>query len=203
MGTTALRASAVSERVPLKQVPPDIAERLRSRGAGQLNLYRALANSSSIVRAWFDFLWTLRDGCTTERGLRELVILRTAFRHRSEYEWHHHAGMAIAAGVSLDCIDAAATPRLAAGLSGSEILALELTDAICDGDVPEQLARRATDHFGYEAYVELVVTASAYVMVPRVLDALGVPLEEATSPRWPPEPGEPKTAAAGAGDEPI
>jgi alkylhydroperoxidase family enzyme len=178
------------ESLPPARLPADVEEKLRARGAAQLNLYRALANSEATVRAWFDFLWALREGCRTERSLRELVILRTAFRHRSEYEWHHHVAMAQAAGLSPESIEAAASPEGTADLSESELLAIELTDAICDAAMPDELARRAVDHFGYEAYVELVVTASTYVMVPRVLDAFGVSLEVAGSPPWAPEPGK-------------
>jgi DNA/RNA-binding domain of Phe-tRNA-synthetase-like protein len=43
---------------------------LAGRQAAQLNLYRALANSPEIVRAWRDFLWSLRDDCTTPWALR-------------------------------------------------------------------------------------------------------------------------------------
>ena len=54
---------------------------------------------------------------------------------------------------------------------------LSLTDAICDGDVREEIWQEATRWFEPGELVELVVTAAAYVMVPRVLDALAVPVE--------------------------
>jgi hypothetical protein len=57
-------------------------------------------------------------------------------------------------------------------------------------DVIEELER----HFGYDQRVELTVTAAFYAMVPRVLDALGVPVEGT----------EPEAAAAAAdGDRPA
>jgi len=43
--------------------------------------------------------------------------------------------------------------------------------------VPVSLAHEVEQRFGSRGLVELAVTASAYVMVPRVLSALGVEIE--------------------------
>jgi 4-carboxymuconolactone decarboxylase len=165
-------------RVPAAGLPEDVAAMLAGREAAQLNLYRALANSPAVVRAWRDFLWTLRDECMSPRALREIAILRTAVRHSSQYEWFHHASMAVAAGVDAGVVASLGQWRNADALSDDERLVLELADAMCDGHVPQALARTALDRFGAERYVELVVTIGTYVMVPRVLDALGVPTED-------------------------
>ena len=165
-------------RVPAARLPEDVAVMLAGRGAAQLNLYRALANSAAIVRAWRDFLWSLRDDCISPRALREIAILRTAVRHRSQYEWLHHASMAVAAGVGTQVVASLGQWRDADTLSDDQRLVLELADAVCDGQVPQALAETALERFGAERYVELVVTIGTYVMVPRVLDALGVPTED-------------------------
>ncbi|MHB1988933.1 MAG: carboxymuconolactone decarboxylase family protein [Acidimicrobiales bacterium] len=108
--------------------------------------------------SWFDFLWALGESCRTERALRELVILRIAFFHQSAYEWHRRLAMANPAGLSPEAIRAVTLTETAPELSGDELLALQMTDAICAGTVSDDLARQAVDHCGYEAYVELVVT---------------------------------------------
>lgn len=175
---TGADAAASRWRVPAAGLPEDVAAMLAGRGAAQLNLYRALANSPAVVRAWRDFLWTLRDDCISPRSLREIAILRTAVRHCSQYEWFHHASMAVAAGVDTRVVASLGRWRDADALSDDERLVLELADAVCDGHVPQALAETALDRFGAERYVELVVTIGTYVMVPRVLDALGVPTED-------------------------
>lgn len=172
---------------PLAELPPDVARTLGDRGARQLNLYRALSSSPEVVRAWLGYIWSLRDDCVaTPRLLRELVILRTAVRHGSAYEWHHHRIMA--AGLGEEKLAAVAAWRDATVFDEAERAALELADAVCDGEVQGEVARAVAERFGDRGLVELAVTAAAYVMVPRVLSALGVQLE-------PGEPGEP--------DEPI
>jgi alkylhydroperoxidase family enzyme len=161
---------------PLAEIPPDVARTLSARGARQLNLYRALSSSPEVVHAWLGFIWALRDDCVaTPRLLRELVILRTAVRHASPYEWHHHKIMA--AGLGEEKIAAVASWRGAAVFDEGERAALELADAICDGEVPAGVSRAVAERFGDRGLVELAVTAAAYVMVPRVLSALGVQLE--------------------------
>lgn len=175
---TVADAAASRWRVPAARLPEDVAVMLNGRGAAQLNLYRALANSAAIVRAWRDFLWSLRDDCISPRTLREIAILRTAVRHCSQYEWFHHVSMAVAAGVDTRVVASLGRWRDTDTLSDDERLVLELADAVCDGQVPQALAEAAVDRFGAEQYVELVVTIGTYVMVPRVLDALGVPTED-------------------------
>jgi 4-carboxymuconolactone decarboxylase len=165
-------------RVPPADLPEDVEAFLAGRGAAQVNLYRALANSPDLVRAWRTFLWDVRDRCEAPRSLRELVVLRCAVRHASEYEWAHHAAMARAAGVREEQIAAVIGRSDADCFGPDERLALELTDAVCDGAVSDDLAARAVGRFGPGVYVELALTAAAYVMAARVLDALGVPLED-------------------------
>lgn len=171
--------------VPPAQLPDDVAATLAGRNAAQLNLYRALANSPAIVRAWRDWLWGIRDGCEISRALREIMILRTAVRHQSQYEWHHHVSMALDAGVPEPILASIGVWRAEPSLGEDERLVLELADALCDGAVPQDLAERTVGRFGIGGFVELVVTGASYVMVPRVLDALGVPLEAAARSRFP------------------
>ena len=86
--------------IPLAPLPPDIAENVEQLGAKQVNLYRALAHAPELLRAWINFAWALRGHETTERRLRELMILRTATLHHSAYEWHQHRRMASEAGAT-------------------------------------------------------------------------------------------------------
>jgi 4-carboxymuconolactone decarboxylase len=163
---------------PLAQLPPDVAQALHDRGARQVNLYRALSSSPEVVRAWLGFIWSLRDDLVaTPRLLRELMILRTAVRHASPYEWHHHRLMANELGA--EKLAAVADWREAGVFDDAERTVLALADAICDGEVPGRLAHEVEQRFGSRGLVELAVTASAYVMVPRVLSALGVEIESA------------------------
>ncbi|HZB83612.1 MAG TPA: carboxymuconolactone decarboxylase family protein [Rubrobacteraceae bacterium] len=88
-----------STAIPLASLPDEVAAHVRRAGAQQVNLYRALAHAPRLLGAWIDFARALREHCDTPRSLRELIILRTAQRMLSQYEWHQHRRMAMEAGV--------------------------------------------------------------------------------------------------------
>jgi 4-carboxymuconolactone decarboxylase len=158
-------------------LPDDIAKRVAELGAKQINLYRCLAHAPDLLRAWVDFAWALRGHNTTSRRLRELMILRTAILHASEYEWHQHARMARAAGVTEQEMKDLEVWQVSNAFSTAEKTALAFTDAVVAGNVPPALTDELVRHFDETQRVELTVTAAFYAMVPRVLAALGVPIE--------------------------
>jgi 4-carboxymuconolactone decarboxylase len=182
--------------IPMAPLPEDVAERVAALGAHQVNLYRALAHAPDLLRAWMDFAWLLRGHTATSRRLRELMILRTALLHHSQYEWHQHRRMAREEGVTETQVAELEMWRTSDKFDASEKAALALTDAIVAGDAPPEVIRELERHFGYAQRVELTVTAAFYAMVPRVLDALGVPVEGTEQPAIPVSAGDGVDGAA-------
>lgn len=171
--------------IPLTSLPEEVATRVRRAGAQQVNLYRALAHAPRLLGAWIDFAWALREHCDTPRSLRELIILRTAQRTLSEYEWHQHRRMAAEAGVDERQVAELAMWRTSPAFTEAERAALSLTDALVDGHVPDRVNTALTNHFDPQARVELTLTAAFYCAVPRLLDALRVPIEACPMPAGP------------------
>ncbi len=176
--------------IPLAPLPDDIAARVRQAGAKQVNLYRALAHAPELLEAWIDFAWALRERCDTPRSLRELAILRTAQRTLSQYEWHQHRRMAAEAGVDEHKVAELAMWRVSSAFTDAERAVLALTDALVDGHVPDGVNAALAEHFGPRARVELTLTAAFYCAVPRLLDALRVPVETASTPPADPDGGD-------------
>ena len=168
--------------IPLAPLPPDVEANVTGLGAKQLNLYRALANAPELLRAWINFAWALRGHETTDRRLRELMILRTATLQQSPYEWHQHRRMAAEAGATDYEVAELEMWRTSAAFSDADRAALAFTDAIVAGKVPPDVTEELIRHFDESQRVELTVTAAFYAMVPRVLDALGVPIEAPEPP---------------------
>jgi alkylhydroperoxidase family enzyme len=71
--------------------------------------------------------------------------------------------------------------RTSPAFTDAERAALALTDALVEGYVPDQVNVAVDKHFGPQARVELTLTAAFYCAVPRLLDALRVPVEESTT----------------------
>lgn len=166
--------------IPLAPLPNSVAASVREAGAPGVNLYRALGNAPRLLEAWIDFAWALREHCDTPRRLRELVILRTAQCMLSQYEWTQHRLMAAEAGVDEHQVAELSMWRTSPAFSEAERAALALTDALVDGYVPDQVNATLDEHFDPQARVELTLTAAFYCAVPRLLDALRVPIEEST-----------------------
>jgi 4-carboxymuconolactone decarboxylase len=167
--------------IPLAPLPEDIADRIGQAGAPGVNLYRALQNAPRLLEAWIDFAWALREHCDTPRRLRELIILRTAQCMLSQYEWNQHRLMAAEAGVDEYQVAELSMWRTSPAFTDAERAALALTDALVEGYVPDQVNVTVDKHFGLQARVELTLTAAFYCAVPRLLDALRVPVEESTT----------------------
>ena len=165
-------------RVPLADFEPQLAKRLAELWGTPPNLYRALANHPALVAAWTEFSRMLRYDTRTPRALRELVILRGAQLMRSEYEWAQHLPMARKSGVREAQIQALAEWRTSREFNDREKAALELAEAVTTGRVSDEVHAQATRHFDHHDYVELAAVAAFYAMVGRMLDAMGVPLDE-------------------------
>lgn len=163
--------------IPLATLPDDVARQVIELGAKQENLYRALAHSPDLLRAWMAFAWALREHEATPRQLRELMILRTAALQQAPYEWHQHRRMAREAGVTEEEVAELPMWRTSSAFGPAERAALALTDAIADGRVPAEVNDEVDRYFDHAQRVELTLTAAFYSMVPRLLDALGVPVE--------------------------
>jgi alkylhydroperoxidase family enzyme len=165
-------------RVPLADFEPGLKKRLADLWGAPPNLYRCLANHPALVAAWTEFSKMLRHDTRTPRTLRELVILRGGQLMRSEYEWAQHLPMARKAGVREAQIEALANWRSSPEFDEREKAALELAEAVTNGRVSDDVYARARRHFDEHDYVELAAVAAFYAMVGRMLDAMGVPLDE-------------------------
>ncbi|MDQ3841053.1 MAG: carboxymuconolactone decarboxylase family protein, partial [Actinomycetota bacterium] len=146
-------AASASTAVPLAPLPDDVAARLRQTGARQVNLYRALAHAPRLLEAWIDFAWALRERCDTPRPLRELMILRTAQRMLSQYEWHQHRRMAAEAGIDEHKVAELAMWRTSPAFTEAERAVLALTDALVDGHVPDPINATLAEHFDSQARI--------------------------------------------------
>ena len=165
-------------RVPLADFEPGLKKRLTDLWGTPPNLYRCLANHPALVAAWTEFSKMLRHDTRTPRALRELVILRGAQLMRSEYEWAQHLPMARKAGVREAQIENLHKWKTSAEFDEREKAALALAEAVTQGHVSDEVHQQAMRHFDHHDYVELAAVAAFYAMVGRMLDAMGVPLDE-------------------------
>jgi 4-carboxymuconolactone decarboxylase len=163
--------------VPLVDVPASIETRLAELGGRPVNLYRALANNPAMLAAWIEFAWSIRQKPGLPRRLRELMIVHGAALTGCDYELTHHRVMAARSGVSDEELGSLAGWRTSTLFSPAERAGLGFMEAMVEGSVSDPVNAELARHFDAAERVELVLTAGLYCMVPRVIDALRVPLE--------------------------
>jgi alkylhydroperoxidase family enzyme len=168
-------------------VPKDTADLLAKGGGRPGNLHRIMANQPEVLDAWVRFNSALKAGWHLSAALRELMILRIALALKSEFLWHHHEGAALRSGVRQDQLDQLRNWRQATAFSDVEMAALALVDDMAAGHLGNTAVEKLAQHFNAGSVIEMVGTAAYWMMVPRVLDALRVPLDEPSNPR-PPSP---------------
>ncbi|MFB6130432.1 MAG: carboxymuconolactone decarboxylase family protein [Salinigranum sp.] len=142
-----------------------------------LHVYASIANNPAVLaglRAFLRSLWT--DSGLTERQ-RELVILTVAAEDAADYEWHQHVNIATGVGLTREEIAAIAADDLG-DFPPEEVALVEYARAAFHGEVTDDLHEAVAEAFGTEAVVGAAATVAGYLGLARVIDALGVELED-------------------------
>ena len=113
----------------------------------------------------------LRYRSVVPHKLRELAILATSRHWRATYEWHAHAPIALAAGLTQPVIDALAEQRIPEGLASDEQAVLEFCLALhSEHAVGDALYERLLRLLGEAGVVELCGICGYYAMLAMMLN---------------------------------
>ncbi|MBC7152194.1 MAG: carboxymuconolactone decarboxylase family protein [Rhizobium sp.] len=155
-----------------EQWPDDIAD-LRAGFAGALNVYRVMAHHPALLRAWAPLRQHVVKETTLGPERSEVVILRTAHRFGSAYEWAHHVSRARKLGFS----DA----RILAlrGLpEGEDGLIVRAVDALLDDrKLAPKLEADLASAIGREDVLDLIATVGFYSVLGYILMTYDTPLD--------------------------
>lgn len=160
----------------------------RERGS-RSNVILTLANHPALASRFLAFSHYLQRHSTLPHRLRELVILRVAWRQRCEYERRHHLNLAAYVGV---------TPAECAAVQGdldrhawpeAERLALAAVDQLCaDGRVAPQTWDALAALHDKQLLLDLVFTVGGYTTLAWALNTLDVEVDDelskGLSPTW-------------------
>jgi len=177
------------EPLPESEWEGDIAKMLSALppGAdtpiGEYNIFRTLARHPDLFRSWLPFGGYLLVGGTLPPIDRELMILRTAVRCRSSYEWGQHVRISERLGMERDVIDRVVEGPDAKGWSDHEAMLLRAVDELHDG---ARISDATWDALGarYDQtqMIEVAMLIGQYHMVAFALNSLGVELDEGLEP---------------------
>ncbi len=154
--------------------PETIAD-MKDGFAGALNVYRTMAHHPDLLRAWAPLRQHLVKDSALGAERSEIVILRTAIRLGSEYEWVHHVARARAIGLSDQRI--AAVRGMPQGEDGLIVRAVD--DVIDDHRLAPDLEAELAEALGRHAVFDLIAMVGFYGTLGTILLTYGVPTDPA------------------------
>jgi 4-carboxymuconolactone decarboxylase len=171
----------VNPRLPAldrEDIDPDLLELPAFRRSGRLepyNIYRTMAHHPGLLRQWLVFADGIRFAGRLPARATELLILRTGWNCRSEYEWGQHVPWAQKAGVTDEELLALCGDVDAHGWSAEDAALLRAADEL------HQNSTLSDDTWGalasaFEApqLIEIVLLVGQYHGVSYLLNAMRV-----------------------------
>ena len=166
-----------------------IGEAQASRSA-----FRVLANHPDLVKHVYGLLTMLSSRNKLPSRLRELIIMRLAWRAHCEYAWFQHYRIATTTcGVTSEEIIAVRDWRASKLFGSAERAVLAAADDTLDhGKISDAVWAECEREIKEPALlVEMVVAIGNWTMFAQLLNSLQVKIEEGGKP-WPPDGRAPK-----------
>ena len=172
----------------MARLPYLTAEDLKPEDKGLLsrdiNLYRILVHNPDAMRAFSGLGQYLRHRTTLDARLRELAILQVGWLAKAPYEWSHHVKIGYDFGVTDADIegliaDSAGKPN---GLDAKAKLVAKAAREIHAGGCSEATFKELQGAFSEAEILDIVVTASFYCAVVRLLTSFAIDVEDSYMP---------------------
>jgi 4-carboxymuconolactone decarboxylase len=162
----------------LETVPGGVENRL-----GDNNIFPTLAQHPDFFRAWLPFGGFLLTAGKLSGPDRELLILRTAVRCRSSYEWGQHVRISLAGGIERETIDRVLEGPDAEGWTPHERALLRAADELHDDSrISDQTWATLAETYDTEQLIEATMIVGHYTMLAGALNSFGVELDEGLEP---------------------
>lgn len=147
------------------------------------NVLGCLARYPALARAFLTFNNHVATGSTLSARERELLILRTAWLRRSEYEYIQHVILGLRAGLTEEEVARIGEGPDAPGWPEADADLVRAADELCGaggigGATWARLARRYSD----EQMLDIVFVVGCYQVVAMMMQSLDIPLEPGVEP---------------------
>jgi alkylhydroperoxidase family enzyme len=167
-------------------------ELLRSLRAGpgpdgeDLNIFATLARHPRLLKRWAAFGGILLYGGELPSRERELLILRTAWNCRAEYEWGQHVRIGLASGLTEDEVARVPDGPGGAGWSAEDAVLLAAADELHgDARIGDATWQALAARFSEAQLIEVCMLVGQYHLVAFALNSLGVEREDESIPTLP------------------
>jgi alkylhydroperoxidase family enzyme len=161
--------------------PEKVVERFLSSGTDAKPLPAAIAtmlHHPALAGPWLAYNNVLLWSPTLDARLRELMILRVAWRTRSEYEWAQHVKLGEHYGVTSHDVEALASEAEPGRWSPLERDLLAATDQLLDrARIDDETWQRLAERLDERQLVEVVFVVGTYTCLAMAFNSFGVALD--------------------------
>jgi alkylhydroperoxidase family enzyme len=143
-----------------------------------LNIFTTLARHPKLFKRWSVFGgYVLSPRSSLPARERELVILRTGWLCKSQYEFHQHTRIGLASGLTMDEI--AKLTRDASEWSGKDAVLVRAADELhADQMISDATWQALCNDWDEKQRLDLIFAIGQYTLVSMVLNTLGVQTED-------------------------
>jgi len=179
-------------------VPDEIGDRFMSTGDDAMRVPNGISSLMYHPKLAGKFLaynaLLLRDQVLDAR-LRELMVLRVAWRTRAPYEWVQHVRLSKRYGVTDDEVAAVGVGAESANWTALEADLLRATDQLLDSyRIDDDVWARLAAELDETSLVEMLYVVGTYTSLAMVFNGLGIELDPDLDPSIaPPLPTSPPT----------
>lgn len=145
------------------------------------NLMMVMANHPALGKAFNTFGKHLLLESTLPVRPRELIVLRTSWHLKAQYEWHYHVGYAVSAGITLEEIAAVVEGPDSPVWDGKDEdrFVLRAVDELwADSELTDDTWQGLSRSFDKHQLMDMVFTIGHYVMLSWAIAAFKMPMED-------------------------
>lgn len=147
-------------------------------GGRVFNIFTTLAHHPQLLKRWLLFGDQLLSRSTLPPREREIVILRTGWLCRAEYEWAQHVVIGKLCGLSEEDIQRVQEGADARGWTAAEAALVRATDELhAEKFISDATWAELENHFDVRQRIDLIFTVGQYTLVSMALRSLGVELD--------------------------
>ncbi|MEA2433095.1 MAG: 4-carboxymuconolactone decarboxylase [Actinomycetota bacterium] len=151
---------------------------MRRPDGTDLNIFATFAHHPRLLKRWSAFGGTLLFNGRLPHRDRELLILRTAWHCKAEYEWGQHVLIGRALGLTDDEIDRISDDEVSSEWGPLDSALLHAADELhTQSAISDSTWAVLAEGYDYQQLIEVCMVVGQYHMVAFTLNSLGVELE--------------------------
>jgi alkylhydroperoxidase family enzyme len=180
-------AQAPSQTPRIPPLPPEerdaeareLLDGVTAGAAPAANIFSTLVRHPGLFRRWLPFGGKLLGGGKLPARDRELLILRTGWLCKAEYEWAQHREISKSIGIGDEEIARVREGADAPGWDDFDATLLRAADELhAQARIGDDTWAKLAERYDQKQLIEVPMLVGHYHMVAFTLNSLGVPLED-------------------------